>query len=82
MLTGQSEQEIEAEFAGKGYGDFKAALTERLVATLAPIQQRYEEIRKDEPELMRLLAVGAEKARAASEPVLEQMYERMGFVRP
>src|SRR5437660_660294 len=39
LLTGQSEQEIETEFAGKGYGDFKAALTEQLVATLAPIQK-------------------------------------------
>src|SRR5437588_4417098 len=50
-LTGQSEQEIEAEFAGKGYGDFKAALTDRLLATLAPIQQRYHALMNDLPTL-------------------------------
>src|SRR6266478_3711008 len=47
LLTGQSQQEIEAEFAGKGYGDFKAALTEQLVETLTPIQQRYNELIND-----------------------------------
>ena len=36
LLTGQTQQEIEADFAGKGYGDFKAALTDLLVATLEP----------------------------------------------
>ena len=47
----------------------------------APIQQRYEELRADETKLRSLLAKGAEKAREASAPTLEQMYERMGFVR-
>ena len=53
-----------------------------VVELFAPIQQRYEELRADEGELRRLLAVGAEKAREASAPTLEAMYERMGFVRP
>jgi tryptophanyl-tRNA synthetase len=57
-------------------------VAEAVIELLAPIQRRYEEIRADEPELMRMLAQGAEKARAASTPTLEQMYERMGFVRP
>ena len=48
---------------------------------LTPIRARYEELRADERELQRLLAVGAEKARKASEPTLAQMYDRMGFVR-
>src|SRR6266542_3313977 len=52
------------------------------VATGEPIRERYEEIRGDETGLMRTLALGAEKAREASAPTLEQMYERMGFVRP
>jgi tryptophanyl-tRNA synthetase len=52
------------------------------VALLEPIQQRYQELRADEPQLRALLARGAEKARAASAPTLESMYERMGFVRP
>ena len=49
---------------------------------LAPIRERFEALRADERELQRLLAVGAEKARRASEPTLELMYERMGFASP
>ncbi|MBA3718394.1 MAG: hypothetical protein H0W87_09230 [Actinobacteria bacterium] len=56
-------------------------MAEAVIELLDPIQRRYEEIRADEPELMRMLGVGAEKARAASAPTLEAMYERMGFVR-
>ena len=47
---------------------------------LDPVRERYLELRADEPELLRLLAVGADKARAASAPTLAAMYERMGFV--
>jgi tryptophanyl-tRNA synthetase len=71
-LTGQSQQEIEEAFAGKGYGDFKAALTERLVATLSPIQQRYYELIADMPELERLLRKGADAVR----PIAEQTTQR------
>jgi tryptophanyl-tRNA synthetase len=46
------------------------------------MQERYAELRADEGELRRLLAIGAEKARETSAPTLRQMYERMGFVAP
>ena len=49
---------------------------------LAPIQERYRDLRADDVELQRMLAVGADKAREASAPTLAAMYERMGFVRP
>ena len=49
---------------------------------VTPIQERYRELRADPAELQRLLAQGAGKAREASAPTLEQIYERMGFVRP
>ena len=52
-----------------------------MVALFDPIRQRYEELRSDPAELERLLGLGAEKASAVSTPTLEQMYERMGFVR-
>jgi tryptophanyl-tRNA synthetase len=52
-----------------------------VVAVLAPIQERYRELRADPRELQRLLARGADKARQASAPTLTAMYERMGFVR-
>jgi tryptophanyl-tRNA synthetase len=81
VATGEAIPQIEAQFDGEGYGAFKEAVGEAVVALLAPIRERYEALRADERELQRLLAVGAEKARRASEPTLEQMYERMGFAR-
>ena len=82
VARGTSFGEIESQFDGQGYGQFKEAVAEAVVELLVPIQERYRELRADEPELSRLLAVGAEKARQASAPTLESMYERMGFVRP
>jgi tryptophanyl-tRNA synthetase len=78
-LTGKSAQEIEAEFAGKGYGDFKAALTERLVATLAPIQQRYKELMNDLPELERILRQGADEVRPMAEDTLRRVKDVVGL---
>jgi tryptophanyl-tRNA synthetase len=81
VATGASIADIEGRYDGAGYGRFKEDVAEAVVALFAPIQRRYEELRGDPGELQRLLAIGAEKARAASEPTLEAMYERMGFVR-
>jgi tryptophanyl-tRNA synthetase len=82
VATGTSIGKIESQFDGQGYGQFKEAVAEAVVELLVPIQERYRALRADEAELSRLLAVGAEKAREASAPTLESMYERMGFVRP
>jgi tryptophanyl-tRNA synthetase len=79
--TGRTPGEIEIAYDGTGYGPFKADVGEAVVAIVEPVQQRYRELRADEGELRRLLAQGAEKAREASAPTLEAMYERMGFVR-
>jgi tryptophanyl-tRNA synthetase len=81
VATGDPVADIEARYDGTGYGQFKEDVGEAVVKLLAPIQERYEALRADEGELRRMLAVGAEKARAASAPTLEAMYERMGFVR-
>jgi tryptophanyl-tRNA synthetase len=82
VATGEPIPELEARYDGGGYGRFKEDVAEAVVELLAPIQQRYEELRADESELRAMLARGAEKARAESGPMLERMYERMGFVRP
>jgi tryptophanyl-tRNA synthetase len=82
VATGEAIPEIEARYDGQGYGPFKEEVAEAVVALLGPIQQRYQELRADESELRSLLARGAEKAKAASAPTLEQMYKRMGFARP
>jgi tryptophanyl-tRNA synthetase len=82
VATGEAPEQIEARYDGAGYGQFKADVAEAVVALVEPIQERYRELRADDAELQRLLGIGAEKAREASTPTLEQMYERMGFVRP
>jgi tryptophanyl-tRNA synthetase len=81
VATGTPIEELERTFEGAGYGDFKSSVGESVVELLTPIREQYETLRADERELQRLLAMGAEKARRASEPTLEAMYDRMGFVR-
>jgi tryptophanyl-tRNA synthetase len=81
VATGQAPEEIEARYDGEGYARFKDDVAEAVISVLDPVRRRYEELRSDPAELQRQLAVGAEKARAASAPTLEQMYELMGFVR-
>jgi tryptophanyl-tRNA synthetase len=82
VATGESFAVIESRYDGAGYGQFKDEVGEAVVELLAPIQQRFRELRADDAELHRMLAVGSDKAREASAPTLAAMYERMGFVRP
>ncbi|HEY0415869.1 MAG TPA: tryptophan--tRNA ligase [Gaiellaceae bacterium] len=82
VATDRSIPAVEAAYDGKGYGDLKADVGEAVVELFRPVKARYDELRADEPELRRLLAIGAAKARETSAPTLRQMYERMGFVVP
>ena len=81
VATGTDLDAIETQFDGQGYGSFKEAVGESVVELLGPIQERYRALRADERELQRLLALGAAKAREASQPTLDAMLDRMGFVR-
>ena len=81
VASDRGTDEIEAHYSEGGYGQFKQDVGDAVVELLAPVQERYAELRGDEPELLRLLALGADKARATSAPTLERMYETMGFVR-
>jgi tryptophanyl-tRNA synthetase len=80
LLVGQSREQIEAEFAGKGYKEFKAALTESLVAALTPIRERYSQLVADPTELDRLLADGAERVRPIARETLASVKRRMGLL--
>ncbi|HXA27911.1 MAG TPA: tryptophan--tRNA ligase [Candidatus Angelobacter sp.] len=82
MATGEPMDAIESRYGGSGYGTFKDAVAGSVIELLTPIQARYAELRGDRAELDRILAHGAERARAASAPTLAAMYERMGFVSP
>jgi tryptophanyl-tRNA synthetase len=79
VASGESPEAIESSHDGQGYGAFKEAVAEAVIALLEPVRLRYEELRADPAELERLLALGAEKARAAAEPTLSAMYRGMGF---
>jgi tryptophanyl-tRNA synthetase len=71
--------EIEREFEGSGYGDFKKAVADAVVGYLEPVQERYAELRPDEAELDRILGLGAEKAREICAPILAEVRDRMGY---
>lgn len=78
VLSGKSLQQLEKEYDGKGYGDFKKDLVEVVIDALAPIKARYEEIRYSE-ELLEILKDGAERARAISEPVMKRVKDTFGL---
>jgi tryptophanyl-tRNA synthetase len=80
LLSGQSRQAIEEEFAGKGYKEFKAALGEHVVAALEPIQRRYAEITDDPTRLDDLLAEGAARVRPIGQATLRTVKERVGLL--
>jgi tryptophanyl-tRNA synthetase len=82
VARGADPAEIEREFEGAGYGDFKAAVAEAVVEMLAPVHERYAELRPDEAALEAALAAGAEKARAIAAPTLAEVRGRMGIGAP
>jgi tryptophanyl-tRNA synthetase len=81
VATGVPPEQVESRYDGQGYGQFKADVAEAVVSLLEPVRLRYDELIADPGELERLLRLGAEKARTASAPTLESMYERMGFAK-
>jgi tryptophanyl-tRNA synthetase len=77
-VRGTSPEEVEASFNGSGYGAFKQAVADEVVAYLAPVRERYEKLRSDEGELERILEAGAEKARAIAADTMVDVREAMG----
>jgi tryptophanyl-tRNA synthetase len=78
LLTGQSAEEIEEHFKGKGYAQLKSDLAEATFEFLRPFQERVRDITDE--ELRRILAEGAEKARAIAVVTMREVKERMGIV--
>mgnify|MGYP004582423085 FL=1 len=78
--TGKTLEEIEQEFAGRGYGDFKTAVGEAVAAELLPIQERYALLMKDKAQLDARMKEGAERAFAVSRRTVEKAKKRMGFL--
>jgi tryptophanyl-tRNA synthetase len=80
-VTGETVEQVLARFAGQGFGTFKPALADELIALLAPLRARLEELRRDPAELDRLLAEGAAKATELGAPTLAAAYQAVGLSR-
>jgi tryptophanyl-tRNA synthetase len=82
VVAGTDADAIEAEFEGKGYGDFKTAVAEAVVEYLRPVRERYDELRGDPGELERVLAAGADGAREIAATTLADVRDAMGVAEP
>ncbi len=80
VITGKTSEEIEKDFEGKGYGDFKTAVGEAVVEELRPIQQRFDELIKNKDYLEEQYKKGAEFALRISQRTLDKAMKKIGFV--
>jgi tryptophanyl-tRNA synthetase len=81
-LSGESILSLEERFNGAGYGVLKAEVAEVVISSIGPIRDRANELMRDQAELDRLLARGAEKAKVVANQTLAAVYERVGLVKP
>jgi tryptophanyl-tRNA synthetase len=80
-ITGESVEQVLRRFAGHGFGAFKPALADALIALIGPLRSRLEHFRADPAELDRILAAGAERASAMAAPTLAAAYHAVGLTR-
>ncbi len=80
--TGKTMDEIENEFAGRGYGDFKAAVAESVVEILKPIQAKYNDLIKNKDYLEKIYRSGAERAAYVANKTVSKVYRKIGFIQP
>ena len=78
--TGKTAEDVEKEFEGKGYGDFKKAVAEAVISELEPIQAKYAELMQDKAYLESVLKNGRETAKAIAEKTLKDVYEKIGYI--
>ena len=78
--TGRSFEQIEEEFAGRGYGDLKSCVGEAVVETLRPIREETERLLADKAYLEGVYRAGAEKASYVAEKTLRKVYKKVGFL--
>lgn len=79
-VTGKAFDAIESEFSGKGYGDFKKAVGEAVVAELEPVQKRYNELMTDKAYLQEKWTQGAQTAQRISQRTLDKAMKKIGFL--
>ena len=81
-MTGKTMDEIEVEFDGKGYGDFKMAVAESVVAVLGPIQEKYKDLIKNKDYLEKIYRSGAERAAYVANKTVSKVNRKVGFIQP
>ena len=79
-LSGRTITELENEFAGKGYGDFKGAVADVVTSYFAPVREKTHELLSDESALLKILNQGSLKARAVASVTLQKAYSALGLV--
>ncbi len=79
-ITGKTYEEIEHEFEGRGYGDFKEAVGTAVVEHLRPIQQRFAELSKDKAYLESLYTEHAHRASALAQRTLSKVMKKIGYI--
>ena len=77
--TNKTPAEVEKEFEGKGYGDFKMAVGESVVSVLKPLQDRYYELSKDKAYIDKVIKENAEKADYYAQKTLRKVKKKVGF---
>jgi tryptophanyl-tRNA synthetase len=82
VVRDASPEDVEREFDGSGYGDFKSAVADAVADYLAPVRERYAELRPDTGALERTLAEGADRARAIASDTLADVRDAMGVGPP
>ncbi len=78
-MTGKTPEEVEKEFEGKGYGEFKTAVGEAVCSELDPVRQEYERLSKDKAYVDALIKENAETARYYAEKTLRKVRKKIGF---
>jgi tryptophanyl-tRNA synthetase len=79
-FTGKTIEEIEREFAGKGYGDFKAAVGEACADGLSPVRAEFDRLIKDKAHLENVMKAGSEEAAYYARKTLSKVRRKIGFV--
>ena len=80
MLTGKPTKEIEKEFKGKGYGDFKKSLAKVLIDYLEPFRRKQKELQTRDVYVKDILSKGAARARTIAQSTMQEVRSKMGLV--
>ena len=80
VATGLSVKEIENQFDGKSYGDFKLAVADAVIGYVKPVREKFFEVRSDKKYIQEIIAEGAEKARKVAFKTLRKVYKKVGFI--